>query len=166
MQAFCRYGPGKAYLYSHGLYEGDQAVVEGRNSTGIWLWVQPENLDRHCWMAASVAEVTGDIKYTPIVTTKLPHSTLYGPPQNVRSLRNGDEVIVTWDPVWMTDDDNRGYLIEATLCQNGSLFSVAIHTDKPKYTFTDQENCSGSAGGKLYTVEKHGYTDPVTIPWP
>ena len=25
MQAFCRYGPGKAYLYSHGLYENDHS---------------------------------------------------------------------------------------------------------------------------------------------
>src|SRR3990170_4302702 len=27
MQAFCRYGPAKAYLYSHGLYEGDLAEI-------------------------------------------------------------------------------------------------------------------------------------------
>ena len=27
MQAFCRYGPGKAYLYSHGLYENDHVTL-------------------------------------------------------------------------------------------------------------------------------------------
>lgn len=75
-------------------------------------------------------------------------------------------MVVTWDAVWMTDDDYRGYLIEATLCQNGNLISVAVQTDRPRYKFNDELNCSGESGGRLYTVEKHGYTDPVTIPWP
>ncbi len=166
MQAFCRYGPGKAYLYSHGLYEGDQAEVHGRNYSGNWLWIQPENLDRHCWMAASVAEVSGDVSSAPVVTSRLPHSTLYRPPQDIETARKGDQVIVAWETVWMTEDDYRGYLIEATICQNGALISVAVHTDQTQYEFTDEKNCSGVSGGKLYTVEKHGYTDPVTIPWP
>jgi hypothetical protein len=34
------------------------------------------------------------------------------------------------------------------------------------YTFTDGPGCSQPSGGKLYTVEKHGYTSPVDIPWP
>jgi len=166
MQAFCRYGPGKAYLYSHGLYTGDRAVVEGRNYSGTWLWIQPENLDRHCWMAASVSEVSGNISSVPVVTTILPHSTLYEAPKKVQAIRKGDLVVVTWEPVWMTEDDDRGYMIEAMICQNGSFFSVAVQTDKPKYEFTDEQGCSGTSGGKLYTVEKHGYTDPVFIPWP
>jgi hypothetical protein len=33
------------------------------------------------------------------------------------------------------------------------------------YNFTDQPGCSQPSGGKLYTVEKHGYTDPVDIRW-
>lgn len=166
MQAFCRYGPGKAYLYSHGLYEGDRAEVHGRNYSSTWLWIKPEDLDRHCWMAASVAELVGDVSSVPVVTSRLPHSTLYGPPQEVQALRQDDQVVIRWEPVWMTEDDKRGYLIEATICQEGALFSVAVFTEQPKYEFTDQMNCSGASSGKLYTVEKHGYTDPVTIPWP
>ncbi len=42
-----------AYLYSHGLYEGDHVTIDGRNYNGTWLWVQPHNLARHCWSAAS-----------------------------------------------------------------------------------------------------------------
>lgn len=166
MQAFCRYGPGKAYLYSHGLYAGDRGIVEGRNYTGTWLWIQPDNLDRHCWMAASVAEVSGNVSSMPVVTTLLPHSTLYESPKKVQAVRKGDLVAVTWEPVWMTEDDDRGYLIEANVCQNGAFISIAVQTDKPKYEFTDEQGCSGTSGGKLYTVEKHGYTDPVQIPWP
>jgi hypothetical protein len=167
MQAFCRYGPAKAYLYSHGLYAGDHAVVEGRNPSGTWLWIQPENLDRHCWMAASVAEVSGDVFSVPVATTLLPRANdLYGPPEGVQALRDGDQVLVTWEPVWMTEDDDRGYLIEAMVCQNGSLIFMAVQTDEPGYEFTDEPGCEGDSGGLLYTVEKHGYVDPVQIPWP
>lgn len=166
MRAFCRYGPGKAYLYSHELREGDQAVVDGRNPYKNWLWIKPHNLDRHCWVSSSVVEVSGDISTVNVVQTRLPHSTLYGPPENVRAERDGDQVSVSWSPVWMTQDDDRGYLIEATICQKGVLLAVAVHTDTPGYDFIDDNSCSGASGGKLYTVEKHGYTDPVEIPWP
>lgn len=167
MQANCRYGPGTAYLYSHGLYAGDRAEVNGRNYSSTWLWIQPENLDRHCWVSASVVEVQGDIKSVAVVQSRLPRATsLYGPPEDVKASRDGDRVLVTWNPVWMTDDDYRGYLIEATLCQNGNLVFVAVRTDVPRYEFTDEQSCLQSSGGKLYAVEKHGYIDPVQIPWP
>ena len=165
MQAFCRYGPGKAYLYSHGLYENDHVTLDGRSPSGRWLWVKPDNLERHCWAAASVMAVTGEIMSLPVVTTELPHSTLYGPPEEVEATRDGDEVTVVWSRVWMTEDDDRGYLIEATVCQGGYLVSMAVQTDDTSYTFNDETSCGGS-GGLLYTVEKHGYTDPVEIPWP
>jgi hypothetical protein len=166
MQAFCRYGPGKAYLYSHGLFEGDHVTIDGRSPSASWLWVKPDNLERHCWAAASVMEVSGDPRSAPVVTTELPHSTLYGPPEEVEAYREGDQVTVVWSRVWMTEDDDRGYLIEATICQGGGLVSVAVQTNETSYTFTDETGCGGASGGRLYTVEKHGYTDPVEIPWP
>lgn len=166
MQANCRYGPGTAYLYAHGLYEGDRGEVNGRNYSGSWLWIKPENLDWHCWVAASVVEIEGDIGTVVVHQSSLPHSTLYGPPGNVHASRDGERVVVSWDPVWMTDDDYRGYLIEATVCQNGNLIPIAVHTDRSVQDFSDQLNCSGESGGRLYSVEKHGYSDPVAIPWP
>lgn len=166
MQAFCRYGPGKAYLYSHGLYTGDRGAVHGRNYAGTWLWIQPDNLERHCWAAASVLEVNGEIKTLPVVRSRLPHSTLYGPPEKVTTQRKGDEVVISWKAVWMTVDDYRGYLIEATVCQNGYLIPISVHTDKTTIKLTDEQGCSGSSSGKLYAVEKHGYTDPINLPWP
>lgn len=165
-QAFCRYGPGTAYLYSHGLYAGEHAVVHGRNYSGTWLWIQPDNLDRHCWAAASVFTIEGDVSSVPVVQTELPKSTLYGPPEDVEATRSGNQVTVSWEAVWMTEDDDRGYLIEATICQNGVLIPIALQTDSTSYTFTDDQNCSGESRGRLYTVEKHGYTTPVEIPWP
>jgi hypothetical protein len=166
MQANCRYGPGKAYLYAHGLYTGDHGVVNGRNYSGSWLWIKPDNLDWHCWVSDSVVQVEGDVSTLAVVQRQLPHSTLYGPPQEVDADRNGDLVKVSWEPVWMTEDDDRGYLIEATTCQGGNLVWSAVHTDDNAYEFTDESGCSGESGGLLYTVEKHGYTDPVKISWP
>ncbi|OGO28231.1 MAG: hypothetical protein A2W33_06920 [Chloroflexi bacterium RBG_16_52_11] len=111
-------------------------------------------------------EVAGDVSGLPVVQARLPHSTLYGSPEDVQAVREGDQVIVTWNRVDMTLDDDRGYLIEATVCQNGTLVWIAIQTNENYHEFTDEQNCSGASNGKLYTVEKHGYTDLVEIPWP
>ncbi|MEJ2597138.1 MAG: hypothetical protein P8Z00_02325 [Anaerolineales bacterium] len=166
-QAFCRYGPGKAYLYSHGLVQGDHVLIEGKSYSGTWLWVKPDDLNRHCWAAASVLEVQGDLQKVHVVQTRLPMANnLYGPPKDVQASRSGDQVLVTWKRVWMTKDDDRGYLIEANVCRDGNLIPIALHTNDTSVKITDDGSCSGSTGGKLYTVEKHGYVNPVKIPWP
>jgi FtsP/CotA-like multicopper oxidase with cupredoxin domain len=122
--------------------------------------------NRDCWVSASLVQVTGEISTLPVFTSRLPHSTLYGPPKEVQAVRDGNTVKVAWSRVWMTEDDDRGYLIQASICQAGSLVTVAVHTEDNSYEFNDDQNCSSVSGGKLYTVEKHGYTDPVQIPWP
>ncbi len=166
MQANCRYGPGTAYLYAWGMFTGDTATVWGRNDFGTWLWIQPDNIAYQCWIAASVVEVTGDIFTLRVAPVRLPHSTLYGPPSGIITMREGDSVTVFWEPVNMTEDDNRGYMIEANLCQDGNLVWMAVATMGNTYTFTDETTCDEASNGLLYTVEKHGYTDPVPIPWP
>lgn len=166
MQANCRYGPGTAYLFSAGLYPGDHVEIRNRNATGTWLWVRPDNVPRHCWAAASVLDITGDVFSVVEYYHPLPYSTLYGPPRYVRADRQGDQVILNWDAVWMTEDDDRGYLIEATLCQGGRLVWTAVAVDGTSTTLTDAPGCSAPSGGRLYAVEKHGYTDPIPIPWP
>jgi hypothetical protein len=167
MQANCRYGPGVLYLYSHGLYPGDTAEVHNRNHDASWLWIKPDNLDRHCWVSAIVVDVVGD----PFTVTEyyhpLPWTIWIGPPSNVKATRNGDKVTVIWDPIqYQFPEDLRGYLIEATLCENGHRYDTVVATDSASFTFTDKTDCSGASGGKLYAVEKHGYTHPVQIPWP
>ena len=166
MQANCRYGPGKAYLYAWGMYPGDTGTVWGRNYSGTWLWIQPNNINYQCWIAASVVEIHGDIFTLRVASVRLPHSTLYSSPEGVTAVRNGDSVTVSWQAVNMTEDDNRGYMIEANVCQNGNLIWMAVATMDVFYTFTDEQSCTQDSNGLLYTVEKHGYTDPVPIPWP
>ncbi len=166
MQANCRYGPGTAYLYAWGMYAGDTGTVWGRNDSGTWLWIQPDAIAYQCWISASVVEVKGDIFTLYVAPVRLPQSTLYGPPDGVNALRDGNSVTVSWNPVHMTEDDNRGYMIEANVCQNGNLVWMAVATMNTTYTFTDETGCSHASNGLLYTVEKHGYAGPVPIPWP
>lgn len=168
MQANCRYGPGTAYLYRWGLYPGDQADVRGRNWNGTWYWIHPFNLGerQNCWASEIVFNEKVDISQVPVVTIPLPHTTFAGPPGNIQAVRDGNQVIVTWDPVPLSDDKRRGYLLEAQTCQNGLLFPIIVQTDDTRYVFEDKTSCQGESSGLLYTAEKHGYSDPVKIPWP
>jgi hypothetical protein len=91
---------------------------------------------------------------------------LYAAPTGVTATRSGSEVTVRWNKVWMTQDDDRGYMLEVNVCQNGFLIWMAVATNDTFYTFTDEQGCAVASSGCLFTVEKHGYTDPVPIPWP
>ncbi len=166
MTAHCRYGSGKAYLHAADLYADYQGQLWNRNYQGTWLWVKFDKINYPCWVATSVVSVEGDIFSVIPYFHPLPKSTLYGPVQEVKTERNGNTVTVRWEEVWMTEDDFRGYLIEAQVCQNGLFIDVAYHTEKTKMEIRDELFCDQQSNGKLYAVEKHGYTDPITIPWP
>jgi hypothetical protein len=166
VNANCRWGPGLAYMHAITVYEGEHGLVHGRNPSGSWLYILPDSWDKRCWVSASVVEVEGDIFTVVPYVSPLPYTTFISAPENVQAVRNGNQVTVTWDPVNVKPEDARGYLIEATLCADGALYDTAIYTEGTSYTFTDDTNCGGASGGKLYAGEKHGYTQPVTIPWP
>lgn len=168
MQANCRYGPGTAYLYRWGLYPGDTADVRGRNWDGSWWWIHPSNLEprQNCWASKIVFNETIDPATVHFVQIPLPKTTFAGPPGNVRASREGDQVVVAWDVVPLSDDKRRGYMIEAQVCENGLRYPLIVQTDDTSYAFHDEANCEGESGGLLYTAEKHGYSDPVQIPWP
>jgi hypothetical protein len=166
-QAFCRYGPGTAYLFSHQLNQGDHVLIDGRNFVGTWLWVQPDNLDRHCWSAASNFDLIGDPMESHIVQHTLPKSTFVNPPTGVEAGREGNIVSIDWDPAnYIPVEDRRGYLLELYVCQNGLYFWMAQQTERQKFTVQDDLNCGQPSSGLLYIAEKHGYSEPVTIPWP
>ena len=166
----CLFGPAKAYLWARDLVQGDTGLVWGRAPVGDWIYVKMDKLDIPCWIHPFYVVLEGDLKTVAVQSIRLPiTNALYGPPQNVEAVRDGDQVQVTWDDVYMTQDDDRGYFLDVWVCQNGNFVWMPVgwpdqyHTS---YTFTDQAGCSQPSGGQLYTVEKHGYTDPVTIPWP
>lgn len=165
-QANCRYGPGAAYLYEWGLYPGNRVTVLGRNQDGSWLYVDPWTYVDYCWVKASLLDLTGDVFSLPQTWTLLPYTEFYYPPQNVSASREGDKVTVWWDLISMSVDDNRGYLIEAWVCLDGQLVFTAINPWEPPAVLVDQTGCMQPSGGRIYTAEKHGYTEWILIRWP
>ena len=176
----CLEGPNSEYQWNLTVSEGDKGIVVGRAPIGNWLWVRFNNLPRECWVGPSVVQVEGDLSRVTRVTFErinslLPRSSIavYQPPTGLTATRDGDQVTVSWDPIWMTEDDDRGYTLDVLVCQNGNLIWYLVgRTLLPtqtytSYTFTDQAGCAGESGGVLYAVEKHGYIFPaLTIPWP
>ena len=170
-QAHCRYGPSVAYLHAADLYPGDVGSVRGRFIYSNWLYIKFDKLDYFCWVAPSVVDVVGDVSTVGYKELNLQSigSNQYGPPRNITAVRNGNEVVITWDRVEMTKDKDRGYLLELFVCQKGAyLWWTDSYEDQytTSYEVRDEPGCSEPSSGKLYTVEKHGFSDPVDIPWP
>ena len=170
-QAHCRYGPSVAYLHAADLYAGDMGTVRGRYIYSKWLYVKFDKLDYFCWVAPSVVDVVGDISLIGLKELNLQSigSNMYGPPRGVTAVRVGNEVLISWNPVKMTKDDDRGYLLELFVCQGGNyIWWTDSYPDQftTSYEVRDEAGCAVPSSGKLYTVEKHGFSQPVVIPWP
>jgi len=169
-QAHCRYGPSQAYLHAADLYAGDTGTVRGRFIYSKWLFVKFDKLNYFCWVAPSVVDVAGDVSTVNYTEPNLLAigSNRFGPPQNVVAVRDGNKVIISWDQVVM-DDDDRGYFLELFVCQGGFyLWWTDSYPNQfsTSYTVKDEAGCSQPSKGLLYTVEKHGYSEPVVIAWP
>lgn len=169
-QAHCRYGPAKAYLHAADLYVGDTGTVRGRFQMSGWLYVKFDKLKYFCWVAPSIVDVDGDVTTVIYANVNLPGpSVYYNPPGQISSNRNGDVVTITWSKVDMTTDDDRGYFLDLMVCQDDRYlwWPVSLASDNDTlYQVKDQSGCPLPSGGKLYAVEKHGYTEAVKIPWP
>ena len=170
--AACMYGPAKTYLYHWTLSAGDTGTVYGRAPVGTWLYVYMDRVGKWCWISPYVVDLVGDPNKVIVesISAHLPWANnLYAAPERVIAERDGDQVIVSWSEVWMTEDDDRGYFLDVWVCQDGNYLWMPIGIPNQyttEYTFTDQEGCSGPSGGQIYTVEKHGYANPKDIPWP
>lgn len=170
-QAHCRYGPSVAFLHAADLYPGDTGIADGRYEYSAWLHVKFDKLKYYCWVAPSVVNVVGDVttlRYNEPDLQSVGYSN-YPPPQNIKAVRNGDEVTISWDQVEMTADHDRGYLLIAFVCQDGYyLWWTDSYEDQytTSYTVKDEAGCPAPSEGVLYTVEKHGFSKPAQIPWP
>ncbi|HUE98543.1 MAG TPA: fibronectin type III domain-containing protein [Anaerolineales bacterium] len=170
-QAHCRYGPSVAYLHAADLYPGDVGSVRGRYIYSNWLHIKFDKLNYFCWVAPSVVDVVGDVAAVAYRDLNLQSigSNMYGPPGNVTAVRDGNKVTISWNKVEMTLDDSRGYLLELFVCQD-TIFKWWTDSypdqDSTSYTVQDEAGCAQPSSGKLYTVEKHGFSEPATVPWP
>lgn len=170
-QAHCRYGPSVAYLHAADLYPGDRGEVRNRYIYSNWLYIKFDKLNYFCWVAPSVVDVVGDVKSVSYKELNLQSigSNQYGPPRNVTAVRHDNEVIISWDRMEMTLDKDRGYLLELFVCQDGNyLWWTDSYPDQytTTYEVRDEAGCAQPSSGKLYTVEKHGFSDPAIINWP
>lgn len=170
-QAHCRYGPSVAYLHAADLYPGDAGTVRGRYVYSNWLYIKFDKLDYFCWVAPSVVDVVGDVATVARKELNLQSigSNQYGPPKGVTAVRDGNKVTITWNQVQMTKDKDRGYLLELFVCQD-TIYKwwTDSYPDQytTSYTVKDEAGCAQPSSGKLYTVEKHGFSEPAVIPWP
>ncbi|HEU4745459.1 MAG TPA: fibronectin type III domain-containing protein, partial [Anaerolineales bacterium] len=138
-QAHCRYGPSVAYLHAADLYPGDVGTVRGRYIYGNWLYIKFDKLNYFCWVAPSVVDVVGDVSSVAYQELNLQSigSNMYGPPGNVTAVRDGSRVTISWNKVEMTKDDDRGYLLELFVCQDGNyLWWTDSYPDQDSTSYT------------------------------
>ncbi len=164
MDANCRYGPGKAYLFAYGFYEGYEGKLKGRNETTTWLWIQPEGLSWSCWVAASTVTASVELDTVPVVWVQLYVHPEVPAPSGVTANRSGQKVIISWNPAPPAIE--LAYLIEARICSGGFLYDVAYSTTNTSYTITDETSCARDSYGQLRVSNKLGYGPAVSIPWP
>jgi hypothetical protein len=169
VRANCRYGPGAPYLYKYGLVPGSNLEVIGRNDLGTWIVVQAIGGDNPCWVKASLMDVRGDVMDVAPTYLPLPLSPYYGPLTGVSAIREGDLVTVSWQSVALRAGDETAqapYLLEAWLCTDGELVFTPIGSYANIVQVEDPAGCDEPSHGRVYLVEKHGYTLWVEVPWP
>ncbi len=172
----CRYGPGDLYLYQYGLIKGNKMQVLGRDIHSEWVYVQVQGYDSPCWVNAKYINMNGDIASLESVypgKVNIPLSYYWPAPKNVYAARTADgkQVGIYWDEYILPDGemespDSPRYLAELWLCKDGELTFNSIFAWQNNLLVDDEAGCSEPSSGVMYLVEKHGYSGPVTIPWP
>jgi hypothetical protein len=172
----CRYGPGDLYLYQYGLIKGNKMQVLGRDIHSEWVYVQVQGFDSPCWVNAKYINVNGDIAALESVypgKVNIPLSYYWPAPKNVYAARSADgkQVGIYWDEYILPDGEMESpesprYLAELWLCKDGKLTFNSMFVWQNNLLVDDEAGCSEPSSGVMYLVEKHGYSGPVTIPWP
>jgi hypothetical protein len=168
----CFYGPHRAFLFKYGVLGGSNLEIIGINSDTNYIQVRAIGGNNPCWMNLEWMDVRGDISsLEPIdpMDLLLPMSPFYGPLSGVAALRNGNNVTISWEPLYLRagdDSEQEPYLVETWVCQEGKQIFIPIGAWINQATVTDEPGCSEPSHGRVYGVEKHGYTRYVEVPWP
>jgi hypothetical protein len=168
----CYYGPSKAYLYKYGVLVGNHLDIIGYIADTGYIEVQAIGGNNPCWMSLEFMDVEGDVNTVQPVdplTIKMPWSPYYNALKWVKAERSGDEVTVTWSTLTLRagdDSEQEPYLLEAWVCRSGRLTFVPVGTYETTATIVDEPGCSEPSFGRVYGVEKHGYTKYLKIQWP
>jgi SH3-like domain-containing protein len=165
----CRYGPGYPYLYKYGLVPGSNLDIIGRTDTGSWILIQAIGGNNPCWVKASLMDIKGDVMNVQPTYIPLPPSPYYRPPSAVTARREGNQVIVSWNPISLRAGDDQAaarYVVEAWVCLAGKQTFMPVGSYIAEAVVPDEPGCSEPSHGRLLAAEKHGYTLPVEVPWP
>ena len=168
----CFYGPSRAYLFKYALIGTSRLEIIGYLPDTGYIQVRAIGGTNPCWMNLEWMDVQGDINSVqpidPLEIT-LPWSPYYAGPTWVNATRSGNEVTITWSPLVLRAGDDSGqelYLAETWVCRAGKLTFVPIGAYQPLVTVVDEPGCSQPSFGRVYSVEKHGYTKYLPVPWP
>jgi hypothetical protein len=114
-------------------------------------------------------DVKGDVMAVAPTYIPLPASPYYAPLSGVSAYREGQDVVISWNPFALRAGDETAsppYLVEAWVCLEGQLVFTPIGSYTETVRIKDEAGCSEVSHGRVYLVEKHGYTRAVEIPWP
>jgi len=168
----CYYGPSKAYLYKYGLLKGNRLDIIGRMADTGYIELQAIGGDNPCWMNLEFMDVQGDInsvKPVDPLTIKMPWSPYYPGLAFAKAERSGNEVTITWSPLKLRagdDSEQESFLLESWVCRSGKLTFVPIGAYQNQAKVIDEPGCIQMSHGRVYGVEKHGYTKYLMFDWP
>jgi hypothetical protein len=143
-----------------------------RIDPGNYIEVEAIRGNNPCWVRADYMKIDGDINNLQPVNPEdlhMPPSPYYGPLTGVQAKRNGNEVTVTWNPLILKAGDSSlqtPYIVEAFVCQYGKLAFIPAGSEQTSVKITDEPGCPFTSRARVIAAEKHGYTRPVTVPWP
>ncbi|NLF49995.1 MAG: hypothetical protein GX577_02555 [Leptolinea sp.] len=168
----CYYGPSEAYLYKYGLLKESRLDVIGFMPDTGYIQVQAIGGDNPCWMKLELMDVRGEISNVmPVdpMDIKLPWSPYYPGLSFAKAERTGPEVTVSWSPLVLKpgdSSDQEAYLLEAWVCRDGQRTFVPLGVNENTVKVMDEPGCQEPSFGRVYGVEKHGYTKYLMFDWP
>ena len=113
-------------------------------------------------------DIKGDVMSVAPTYIPLPQSPYYGPPTGVMASRTGIEVTIFWkgiQPGAVGDETaSPPYLVEAWVCNQGQLVFTPVGWDEVAAEIIDEPGCAEQSHGRVFIVEKHGYTRWVKSP--
>ncbi len=163
------------YQYKTSFPAGQQVEVVGRSDDSEWIAIEEVGGWNSCWVRATQADLqNARVEDLPVATTLLPRSEYeFGSPTPVVR-REGDEVMLSWEAVYMSADEIQGYLIDAYVCQNGQHIHLPVFVSKTfeenvgtiTTKITDEAGCAEPSTAHIVSVGKRGFAEWEKIFWP
>ena len=133
----CRSGPGKSYAWLGALMVGEEAVITGKDPSGIYWYIDNPDLEGgYCWIWGFYATITGNTTPLPIYTP--------GPTPTPEANFSTD--------IHQVEFCGGAWQIEFTIVNNGSITLESV-SNSVKDTVTG--NSSGQSSQNFFT-EKNG----------